>query len=54
MQAFYKKLCVSSQSKEAYLQALKNITKATPIQIYTLASEFSWQSWGEDGKPVQT
>jgi hypothetical protein len=52
MQAFYKKLSTSSQSNISYLQALRIITEATPIQIHALSSEFSWQSWGEDGKPI--
>lgn len=53
MQAFYKKLCASSQSKVPYLQALRDVTKATQTQIHAIASEFSWQSWREDEKSVQ-
>ena len=53
MQAFYKKLCTSSHNDVPYLQALMDITEATHAQIHALTSEFSWQSWGEDGKPVQ-
>jgi hypothetical protein len=53
MQAFYKKLHTSSQSNVPYLQALRDITEATHTQIHALASEFSWQNWGEDGNPVR-
>ena len=53
MHAFYKQLYATSHNNGPYLLALRNITEATHTQIHSLASELSWQSWGEDGKPVQ-
>ena len=53
MQAFYKKLSTASHNNGLYLLTLRTITEATHTQIHSLASELSWQSWGEDGQPVQ-
>ena len=53
MKAFYAKLTSPDQNQNPYWSALRLITKTARSQVNTLDSEFSWQSWDENGSPFK-
>ena len=52
MQSFYASLS-SANLLDTYLKILADLTKLNREQIRVLESDMSWQSWGEEEKPVQ-
>lgn len=53
LNAFYEMLVVVPQGKNPYRDTLTAITKATRTQLNALASDLSWQTWGEEVKPTK-
>ncbi len=51
-QNFHQMLVADTANNDPYWQALAAITRATEVQINTLASDLAWQTWGAESKPT--